>query len=565
MFKFVDQIRLSKIKPLIVLIVFALPTHWIFFEPKLRLDDWSQIIHPHVYEYMKWFDWNQGRPLIWTIYKGIIALTGLRIHVFYIINFLIVIGIAFLIYKILDQLLPDLHPIPLIAALFAMLYPADYTLTWITMINIRLAWLLTLIGMWALLEYATKGGAGHLIIGYFGLLLPLLNYEGTVGIIVLWCLFIIAINGKNSFKNNVFLLVPIMLTVFFIIYKIYLIPKIGIADIYINNPDTVSPIQFLDRFRNISVLFWAWVIPLQNLIQRFVQYFPNRWLTSTIIIFVIFAYMLIVRVILNSIKIHERPSYNKFEKKQYFRNFSGVLLVSAGFVLLGYIPIISAFKPNLDDVSTRVNMYAIPAAAVVIVVIISITALIFSKDKKQWQILLLAGTFPLIVLGMAINITVNHFGQESWVKQKEIWHQLFDLAPRIKENTTVVFVMNGYYRLEHGAHPPLYAEWETDTALQVLYEDESLEGRIYFPGIDIYSEATFTPDGVEDAFKTKMASYEEVILLKYQPGTEVLKLIYDPEEEMGLTFEVANYAPSNRIIPDTGKIWNYRYLVQDDT
>ena len=62
-----------------------------------------------------------------------------------------------------------------------------------------------------------------------------------------------------------------------------------------------------------------------------------------------------------------------------------------------------------------------------------------------------------------------------------------------------------------------------------------------------------------------MASYEEVILLKYQPGTEVLKLIYDPEEEMGLTFEVANYAPSNRIIPDTGKIWNYRYLVQDDT
>ena len=141
-------IRSSHLPALFLLGVFGLLAFWLYYEPRLLLDDWAQIISDSVFGHMQWVEWSRRRPLDWFAHQAIIFLFGLNIPAFYIINFFIILGVFFLVYLLVDGLLPELRPFGLVVALMSMLYPADYSLTWITMINIRLAWLVTLVGMW---------------------------------------------------------------------------------------------------------------------------------------------------------------------------------------------------------------------------------------------------------------------------------------------------------------------------------------------------------------------------------------------------------------------------------
>jgi hypothetical protein len=149
----------------------------------------------------------------------------------------------------------------------------------------------------------------------------------------------------------------------------------------------------------------------------------------------------------------------------------------------------------------------------------------------------------------------------AWEAQKTIWHTLFELAPDIETDTTVVVVLPGYKRLDFGERPPLSAEWEVNHALKVLYENDGLTGRVYFPGADFYSEATLTPLGVLGARQEQETPYNKTIFVLYNPNDGRLKLVNDPSSELGLPFPIPDYNPQGRIRQMPKATWKYRYLV----
>ena len=163
-----------------------------------------------------------------------------------------------------------------------------------------------------------------------------------------------------------------------------------------------------------------------------------------------------------------------------------------------------------------------------------------------------------------MQIGIQKRGQVAWVQQKTIWQALFQIVPDFEDDTTVVLIMPGYDQLRFGEHPPLYAEWEVDHGLRVLYENDSLIGRILFPDADFYSEATFTSTEVMGARPWNKTAYESAVFLLYRPSNGKLKIVDDLNMELGLPFSVSSYDPTSRIITTPKTTWRYRYLVNNE-
>lgn len=537
---------------------------WLDYDSRLVLDDWAQIVSNRVFGHMEWFAWGRARPMDMAIYKAISNLFGLNIFAYYLINTLIILCVFFMIYTLLDRLLPQLHPFPLIVSLVALLYPADYTLTWITMINNRLAWLVALIGMWLLLEYATRGGSLHLILATLFFFAPLWIHEGALGVTITWCFCLALIIKKHSGWRRITLLSPLILLASFIALRIVFRPRMNVHDPNINNFAGLSPVFVWSRLKQVIVLAKAWVEPFPELFQEIGWgVWPKRVLLIGLA-FVIGLAILCLSVMLRRYQHLAGEPFSTGDKTQISQKFGWTILFASGFLVAGYVPFIINFAPNLDDISTRANMYAIPAASTIIVAMIGLFALLLARSRKQWQVLLWIGVVPLLIIGLGVQMTIQQRWSSAWDQQTKIWKQLFILVPNFEDNTTVVLVLEDYQDLGYAEHPPLYAQWEVEHALRVLYEEESLSGRILFPSADIYSEALLTPDGVVGAYLEE-TPYDQVVFVKVEivRGTAKLRLLYNLKEELSLPFQASGYDPEYRIDQTPTNYWRYRYLVKN--
>jgi hypothetical protein len=545
---------------LLILSCFSLLAVWVYYDSRLVLDDWVQIANYYAFGALKTYAWGRARPLDLAAYKAISDLFGLNIFAYYFINTLIIVGIFFTVYTLIDRLLPRLHPFALIVSAIALLYPADYTLTWITMINNRLAWLITLVGMLLLYDYASRGNLIRLVFAALCMFLPLWIHEGSLGVVILWCIFIALISNRASMRSRLAILSPIIPLIIFVILRVIIRPSMNITDGHLTNLYNFTPELFWIRLKQITILAKAWLESLPELLRHLGF---GRLSKGTILVgFMLLMGMvtLVVLALLRSIRLWENPLFSPGDRKEISHKLSRALLYAAGFLIAGYIPIIVTFPPNLEDISTRANMYSIPAAAVIITAIIGLIALALARSRPQWQLFLWIGALPLIIIGLVVQVTIQQRWHAAWEQQKSIWQQLFQIVPNFEDKTTVVLILKGYRRLEFAEHPPLYAQWEFDSALRVLYENDGLRGRILFPVADIFSESRLDPTKIVGAYQEETA-YDHTVFLMYNPKNGRLKLVYDLEEELDLPFQVTGYNPERRIDRTINKNWQYRYLV----
>jgi hypothetical protein len=348
------------------------------------------------------------------------------------------------------------------------------------------------------------------------------------------------------------------------VLRVFIRPLMGILDVNVVSFNNLTLDRFWDRLTQVNILVWAWVKPFPEFIQRLGLTVPPPWMILMGLLLIMALSFLILYIFLRLVQIQEYAGSPLIEKTQSSKKIGWMFLFSFGFILAGYFPTLLVRPPNLDDVSSRANMYAIPAAALIIVGIVGLVALALARTKWQWQMLVWAAVLPLILIGLGVQIGIQKLGQVAWTQQKTIWQALFQIAPDFKDGTTVVLIMPGYDQLRFGEHPPLYAEWEVDHGLRVLYENDSLTGRILFPDAEIYSEATFTSTEILSFMPQYRTPYESAVFLLYRPSNGKLKIVDDLNMELGLPFSVSTYNPESRIKTNPRTTWLYRYLVNDE-
>ena len=531
-------------------------------KPRLMQDDWA-VIADGVFSRFAWFDWYQQRPLNNAFYNLLYAAAGTNIVVYHWVNFCLVLGIQYLVYRLADELLVELRPIALVTALIALVYPANYTATWLTMINNHLAWLMALLGMWLLLRFVRQGGFWLLLAGSLFLFVPLWIYEGALGISLAWCLLLLGFSWTSlSRQNRLALLVPIALLSIFAVLRAFIRPMMGIRGVNQAGFSGSNLLLIWDRLLEIKVLAAAWLGPLQPWLSSMGVAIGKLWLLvglGLVIILVVLLFYLLLR----SRKVQESQPIDRSRAR---RKLLWAFLAAVVLLLASLIPTIFVRPLNLEDATTRSNLYAIPPAAVILACALSALVLLFTSQGSVYRKLVWAAALPLLLSGIGIQAYVQNQWQSAWEQQQSIWRSIFDIAADFEAGTTVVLVMQGYGgdggQLQgFGTHPPIYAEWEFEDALRVLYEDLSLNGRIYFPAVDYYSEAEFSEDGIFNASRSQTSPYNTVVFLLYREAKGRLSLVNNPTQLLGLPFKIQDYSPHDRILSEPASTWLYRGLV----
>ena len=545
----------------LVLGVFALisvVTLLICFVPVISNDDW-EVIRSFAFGEMHWVNWADRRPLLLTDYKLIFSVFGLNIYVLYAINILTLFLNSFLVYWIIQDLLLDHHYLAFAAGLVYMFYPADYTRMWLMEVSTHLLWLLTLVSMILLIDFARKGHWPSLWISLVLFTIMLGNYEAQLGMMSAWCFLLVAMFWRTSWKRRLAILSPLLIAILFVIWRIKIQPAMHIFDPYFNE-FTLSPTLLVARvIQGFKVLFLSWTVPFLQFLK--ISHHRTRILLLllglAVILFALAAYGLTTFKSRNAFTHITKKLKEKEIKQDLF-----LFLVGSGFVVAGYLPIISLYDPNLDGFQTRVNIFAIPGAVLMIVSILNLGALFLAKDVQQLRAIVPAAAIPLLLVGMATQMLVQNASRKTWDEQKELWTQLIEIAPNFVDHTTVVFVLPGYTQLGFAENPPFVSPWEVNSGLKVLYNNPTLIGAYFYPdftwrrtqllenGIILHNESNLT-----------VTPYHKAVFVQYNPQTHRLELVQQLQEDFNLPFKTPDYAPDNNITGAKLDISEYRYLL----
>jgi len=241
----------------------------------------------------------------------------------------------------------------------------------------------------------------------------------------------------------------------------------------------------------------------------------------------------------------------------------GVILVVAGYVPIGLL-----YEPSLNSLASRVNLFALLGASLIIVSLLYGCALLVARTRQQVMRLVLAGAIPLMIVGIATQVMVQYDIRVAWVEQKHIWAELFTLIPNLAADTTVCFVLDGNQDrvgFANWQRTPLSSNWEVTGGLQVLYGNDSLRGEVLFSDVNVYGETILAEDGVVDFWTGRVAPYDSVVFVFYEEHAKRLSLLDDLSSVLPVNQTAPMYAPRARIVDSPTPSVQWRWLVDSSS
>ena len=548
----------ERLVTIFVFLTVSLVSFGTFNSTILSSDDWTFIAAKYVFGTLKPIDITDRRPLTLAFYYLLARLFGLHVEYYYAINFVILFLTALLIYAILIRVFPQFTWFASLVALVQLVYPVDYSRTWLIMSYIRFWWLVNLCAIWMFIAYLETGEKWKLIVALIGIILSLGAYEGQLGIVLLTGIAITFLFPKIPIRRRVTISGSIILVgIFFVGWRFFLQPRIlNVKDTYIGSVQFVPPIIIERYIQGLEIFIEGWIITIRDLFQ-------SQWkaiklpLIGLTILYIITCY--VVFRILNKTESHQNSTTS--QKLSMVKFFLALIPVGVAYWAAGYIPVIFLYSPVLQGNASRVNTYAVEGASIVLVAVVAVLATLIAKSNFQIPYISLAILFPIIVAGgVFIQLQLNRENQIAWQTQKDIWNGVFDAIPNIKDGNKIVIIIPGYQHLQPLASLPFTAAWELDDGAKVLYNNPNIGGYYYYKDIQP-TELLFTKNGFRPISTGKIVSYKRLIFVSYDLESRNVELVESLEETLSLPFEANNYNPFENIEPAKPSTNDFRWLV----
>ncbi len=507
--------------PLGVILAAQITAHSLYYAPSLFLDDWGIIVKPWKTGNIPWFE-ASGRPLLYTPWLIGHALFGENVPLYHFSLWALQVTVGVLVFAIARQFPPFKRtPIALALALLVMLYPTDYTATWLTMLPICVTRVLALLTAYLITKFANTGSRAALVVALGTLIFTYSIYEASLGFTVAWSFIVLVQWGQLSWRRRLAVLSPALVSALFVIWRV-LGPRIlGFQErayLLAEVPLTLSTFPYALSTGYKVILGWGWAEP----IRRFVPFLTSNVLAFTTLALVV----LITCFVVGALPIKQPAASWTWRDRRpllrqtLFAGAAGLALISAG-----YIPQILVTFPNLEGTYSRINFYASLGGAVFTAALLLAGATIIARSQQQSTYVFAAGIVPLVMLSIATQLGVRYDARISWEDQKSIWQDLFVAAPRFADDTTVVIVLPGYQDrtgFQNWRFPPLSASFEVSPAIQLFYGNPTLRGEIVFPDLQTPLEPYLTPIGVIDRFTDKLTPYNQTVFFRYDRASRTL-------------------------------------------
>jgi hypothetical protein len=398
---------------------------------------------------------------------------------------------------------------------------------WLTMVLVYCAVALVLLCGYFLLRFARGGPWPTLLFSLICLMLSFGFYEGQLGLVCAWSLLLVFTSRQLPVMKRFGLLSPIMLGGGFALWRTLGQQTIGVVDHYLSQI-TITPGILMSRFLlgyKINLL-WGWTTTVQYLFPLLSN---NKYALLFLVIMVLAVWWLL-RNLPRPLK--GRASTMTAWRLKYrwvgMRSYTFLGLVGLFLVGAGYVPVVAAFLPNLsgNGGASRYNLFASFGGAFSMLCILMVGAFFFARTRQQAKHLFLASSVLFLMLGGITQAFVQYENRIAWQEQKAIWQELFSIAPNLRNNTNVIFILPGFkdrVGYQNWRRTPLYAFWDVSDALRILYNDSSLSGDIIYPDLSLDVEPTLTAQGVANFESGMITPYAQTLAFVYDHSNNTLK------------------------------------------
>jgi hypothetical protein len=524
--------------------------------PVIFNDDWCYIISSYVYGPLNLVDWGSRRPLTLTLYAAVLGLGGLKLQIFYLLNFIITLASSVLFYFLIRRAFPKYAWLALPAALVYLVYPVDATRTWMVTIYIHFVQLITFGVIYLFVDYAGKGGAWRMILAWIGFLLTLGAYEGQFGLVVGAAVVMVFSNRSLAVKRKAVLSSIFLAGILFLAWRLWIQPQwLNIHDNYFQEVQ-LSPVILIYRFYlAVKVFTVDWAEPLAFYLG----------ISQPLLVFLSYgaglAAALAVYLLYPGQRSKTVEPMTWAQRDSLLKGLLVTAALGAFFWAAGFIPGLVIFTPTWAGVASRGNNFAIAGASLLLVSLVTYAVLLAARSLGQVRAMTLAAVIPFILLGTLAQVWVHVENRSAWEEQKQLWNGIFTVLPGLKDGTTMMVVFPGYDQLRPLQRLPLASQWEANCAAIVLYHNTSLQARFYYRDFSI-PQPVLLNLGVQDWDNEVIIPYEQTVFVYFDPADRSVRVIDRIGDVVSLPFSIEGYAPQDRITSRFPTSLDYRFLVK---
>ncbi len=508
-------------------------------KPILFNDDWCfvfelyfNIIEPSM----------QRRPLLLILLRLFKEL--LPIHHMIVAVYLTQVGILFatsaLVFILFNRMVAHKTWFAFLVASLFLVFPTDFTRLYFTMSGIRLSFLLSLLSLIWLVDFIKSGKMYWLVGVILMMTTSLLTYEGNLGLLVAFPFLPGWLYRKNLDRKKI-----IGLAGYYGFFGLFLIWKLVIQPQTFTDPKITSlsllePGEILTRFLSApKMLLGGYQFPYREsgwLTES------NLWLAGLLFVCVLAFGLLALRL-----SKHEAP---EGQIETTIKTNGYIFLAGLGLWLAGYVPIILNYPPNLYGHLSRVNLFSIPGAVLILLSLFHTAFLSLSGRPSLATRLTIGISLPLIFAGSIIQVQTQEAYNTSWTETQMFYQTLLTQIPDIKHGTQIVLILNGYQGHEALFRPLFSSSWEPWCAFGLLYDKTDLNVNYHYEQLTVpsYPTATALTSTLEREYMPPIQDPAKLLVLEYDRLTHHLTI---QEDASFLLDSVAleQYSPYVQIIP----------------
>lgn len=512
--------------------------------PPLHSDDWT-ILSGYLFDGSHLIDLNNRRPLLAVPYELLTSIFGLNLPMYYFMNAMVIFLTGMVLFFLIKECSPNFQWMALPGTLLFLIYPIDFSKTWLIHIHARTVLLVDLLVILLMVHYVKRGKPWRIILVNILFLISMMIYEAGLGIVLLTAILLIYLNRNQSKKRALALSSVLLSGILFILWRLVLQPRyFSVQDNYLNQITFSLPELAFRYLQGLFIALFNWVGPLMPDLGQ-TRYYIFLGILLTILIMVTAT----LPGYLKSAK--NQKTFPWEDRKKLIKAFSVLLLISGLFWAFGYIPIISYSAPTLFGDDSRFSLFATLGTALAFLAFLALCASLVVRSPDQIKRVTTIVIIPFILIGAVYQIWSQNERFKAWDVQKAFWNGMFDVAPEIKDNTRVGIIISGYEGLNQFEILPFLGNWEARSALRVLYNNPTLNA-LYF-----YSDR---PESSYNEFPTQ-ADWSQYIFVAFNPVDSTIRLIENAQDDLLAHYKVNGYNPLMRISEASTNPTLYRRLV----
>ncbi len=538
------QLKYWMIPIFVVTLTFIIDFRY-YITPPIHSDDWS-ILLDQIQTRFQIVNFYDRRPLIDLPYYVLASLFGTNLFCHYLTNFIILFLIGCMVYFVTKKSFPNYSWLALPTALICIIYPLDFTKTWLVHVHAHLVLLIDLLVIYLLLAYKQNGKWWKLLVANILFIISLLIYEAGLGIVMMVAFLVIFDSGTSRVYKFRIITTTLITGIIYVVWRTHIQTSIfNLQDVYLEQFN-MSLITIAHRYiYGFIYILYSWIRPI-------IQFLGSSKLTivaATGLALIVLFIGSLPRIV-KSAKTSD--SFPWDHRVKVIKALSIIVLIGLLLWAAGYIPVIGLKGPTLDGNSTRNNLFAIAGASIMLVS--SISSLVALKVKtydeisKKTSLLII----PFVVIGVVYQIWSQNQRFNSWEDQKTIWNNVLEIAPALHENSKVGIIIPGYKDLAYFQILPFTWRWDARNATRILYNDQSLDAFYYYleRGIGPLNQIPEDTD------------WSKTLLIYVDPRNNYSYIISEPEKVLPLDRTIFGYNPEMIIAKTNNDSEIYRFLIE---